>query len=1080
MASPAGLRRQVVEMPLIKGLDTRDDPKLLPMGTLTSMSNLEINRVGRLETRRGIGYVASLPPAPPRGGTTDETLLGVVGLADDPLVYGQRRVNVWDADGSTYRYRGRAPGPAISSRVVQSSTPLSLVSQDSNSHEDSNTTVVASLEMTGDSAYSTFDTPRWRLHVDVISTNTQERRYSWTYDSAADLALIARVMVFRVGSLFYVVLAWTANSTTTVNKLFIDTILIDGTTSYTSAPTLYSYNSGNGYPDYGGLLDTSGGFRYVVIDGMPDTGLVNRVLLAFPRKQGEATSQIQFMYVYADGTYTLPGTMTANASWGIALAPTTAGSAVSGMLAYSGGTDLRTAALTGYTPGVPALVDATDRIRRIGLVATGNRSGSYGDEFALVYESDTTTGSVHTIHRAWMVTGGTAPYYILHVNPVVDFCSLMSRPFVQDSQVYVVLADQRGASYFLCDLNYVATSRAIAPDGNYIEPVSVILPMNAGGVWDLSVSDNDGYVQNNHLTTPNLAGAAWQVALPRAIVPRWNWPQNASPAYDLNPVLQSLLATAMVTMTFAAPANAAEVSGVARIAGGLVTECDYGRAYEVGFAWEPYGITLTASTPSGSTSGLDAGTYAYWLVYTYQRPDGTIERSAPSTPRGITVEAGEHVFGKFVPLTLTNKRSVFKPSDLPDTSLNVEVYRTLADGTEGHLVGTLRMPVGSALGVVGFTDLASFSDGLPDVVAQYGALLPATKAPFMPPSSTSVFEHQGRIGLAGCEDPTRVYLSLYLTPGEAAAFSPDTHYWQFPEAIVAGASMDGIGYAFSRTSIWYVAGDGPDDTATSGAWTQPIRIQSDVGCIDPRSVVSIPAGIMFQSDRGIYLLARDRTVSYVGAGIESLLRTWPVITSAVLCQDRRHVRFTAQRRTWSEHDNGITFSYFYEYDQWGTAMYKRNGDSATLPCNSACVVGTRYWLVASDGMYAESPLLTDANNAAIPTGITTGWVSMRGQLGWQRTWWAQFLAEYSGAATVTLSTTSDYDPSLTDTYTWTNTTARQLALHLWNTQKANAIRVSVAITPAAAGGSAQYDTIGFEMGMRSDGLKQLPAAQRGG
>ena len=66
---------------------------------------------------------------------------------------------------------------------------------------------------------------------------------------------------------------------------------------------------------------------------------------------------------------------------------------------------------------------------------------------------------------------------------------------------------------------------------------------------------------------------------------------------------------------------------------------------------------------------------------------------------------------------------------------------------------------------------------------------------------------------------------------------------------------------------------------------------------------------MFQSDKGIWLLGRDLSTSYIGAPVQSLTLNATVL-SALNIPATNQVRFTL--------DSGITLMYDYYYSQWGT------------------------------------------------------------------------------------------------------------------------------------------------------------------
>lgn len=55
---------------------------------------------------------------------------------------------------------------------------------------------------------------------------------------------------------------------------------------------------------------------------------------------------------------------------------------------------------------------------------------------------------------------------------------------------------------------------------------------------------------------------------------------------------------------------------------------------------------------------------------------------------------------------------------------------------------------------------------------------------------------------------------------------------------------------FKPDAIYYVTGQGPDNTGGNNNFSDPIFITSTVGSSNDRSLTFIPAGIMFQSDKG--------------------------------------------------------------------------------------------------------------------------------------------------------------------------------------------------------------------------------------
>ena len=70
----------------------------------------------------------------------------------------------------------------------------------------------------------------------------------------------------------------------------------------------------------------------------------------------------------------------------------------------------------------------------------------------------------------------------------------------------------------------------------------------------------------------------------------------------------------------------------------------------------------------------------------------------------------------------------------------------------------------------------------------------------------------------------------------------------------------------------------------------------------------MPLGLMFKSEKGIYLLGRDFKVVYIGAAVEAYNSM--TITSATLLADTNEVRFTTME--------GRTLVYDYFHNRWAT------------------------------------------------------------------------------------------------------------------------------------------------------------------
>jgi hypothetical protein len=161
-------------------------------------------------------------------------------------------------------------------------------------------------------------------------------------------------------------------------------------------------------------------------------------------------------------------------------------------------------------------------------------------------------------------------------------------------------------------------------------------------------------------------------------------------------------------------------------------------------------------------------------------------------------------------------------------------------------------------------------------------------------------------------------------------------------------------------------GDGPIDTGAQNNFSSPQFVTGDLGCDNPRSIATIPDGIVFKSDKGIYLLTRDLQVVYVGQGVEDFNPL--TITSAVVLEDINEVRFTTS--------DGVTLVFNYEFTQWSTF----SNYEAVSAING---LGSYLHLKSNGVVRKESTAYLDAG-AKIKMAIETSWLAFSGLQGYQR------------------------------------------------------------------------------------------------
>lgn len=524
--------------------------------------------------------------------------------------------------------------------------------------------------------------------------------------------------------------------------------------------------------------------------------------------------------------------------------------------------------------------------------------------------------------------------------------------------------------------------------------------------------------------------------------------------------------------------QAAESANGLALSGGVPAYYDGVTLAEAGFAYYPE-IAPGAVTDAGA-GGLSAGTYQWVMVYEWTDANGCRHQSAPSQPVSLTL-ANNHQVQVIMPcLNLTAKSYA--------SNVYVALYRTIANGTTFFLATTLRYPIGWANGAN--QESFTITDSQPDNAL--GEVLYTTggaTANFGPPGAQCAIIHRGRLWLAGGDDPRNVWFSNSIIDGEGIDFGVG-YQQRFDDAIVALASLDDKLVAFSAKSIYVMTGDGPDRSGNASDFSLPQKLVSDVGCVDPRSIVTVQDGILFQSQGGIYLLTRSLEIIYHGHNVEDQLATYPVVTSATLLDGSGQQRFCL---TNSAASAGEVVVYDDTAKHWSTFKYHDASNASAVALSSVKWQGL-YTFCSARGVFQEDQT-THLDAGTTWVTLSVGTAPFRGQQvqGFVRIWNVMLNGQYATDANWTIWPLYDYEK--TPTGGSITFTADQIAAAYPNAdrfqvafkpkrQKTAAIWI-VATDSAPTGGLTTVDTgegthlwsVDYELGLKS-GMNKLPATMR--
>ncbi len=352
-------------------------------------------------------------------------------------------------------------------------------------------------------------------------------------------------------------------------------------------------------------------------------------------------------------------------------------------------------------------------------------------------------------------------------------------------------------------------------------------------------------------------------------------------------------------------------------------------------AWSATGGSIAAQ-PDGATN-----TNAYYVQFTYEWTDnqGNAFKSAPSIPIAITT-TGNLTTGS-ITYNIPTLRLTMKTAN----PVKIVAYRWSVGQQIYYQTTSIFRPLLNDTTVDSVTFVDTNSDATilgNNILYTTGGVVENVNAP----ASNILSLFDTRLWLVDAEDPNLLWFSkqvIEATPVEMSdlftMFVPPTTSTEGTTGpITALAPIDDKLVVFKENALLYINGTGPDNTGANNQYSQPIFITSTVGCTNQKSIVLMPQGLMFQSNKGIWLLGRDMNTSYIGAPVQDFT-LGALVQSAVNVPETNQVRFTL--------DSGVTLMYDYFYGQWGTFV--------GVPCISSCIYQGMHTFINKYGaVYRES------------------------------------------------------------------------------------------------------------------------------
>ena len=444
------------------------------------------------------------------------------------------------------------------------------------------------------------------------------------------------------------------------------------------------------------------------------------------------------------------------------------------------------------------------------------------------------------------------------------------------------------------------------------------------------------------------------------------------------------------------------------ISGGVLRAYDGESAVEYGFNLYPENVTAVEN----GAGSVPNGTYLCYAVYEWYDAKGIRHQSAPSVGQSVTVSGGGSTA---IDVTVPTLRITDKTSDTSLYSrdnVQVKVYITEASGTVPYYSGfkaeNTDITTTDSVTVSLTSNLSSITSN--EILYTSGGALEN----IAPVAANYSFIYDNRPVLVGLEDGDVVRFGKNVQTREGVGFNEDLEFRVDPLGgkLVAGAAMESYMVLFKETATYIVYGSGPNDLGANSNFSTPELISSDIGCQSPKSVLQTPKGIVFQSNKGIYMVTKDLRLQYIGANVEDY-NSSTIVASNIL-KDSNEIRFVT--------DQGVTLVFNYFFNAWAIDTTP-NAIDATIWQN------TKYTYISTTKALQEDSTTFLDDGSYVSTTIKTGWINLSGLQGYQRLYEIGLLGSYHNNHIFQVKSYYNYSDIVKETQTITAATLVNTAVY---------------------------------------------------
>lgn len=910
------IQKQSVPINFARGLDTKTDPKQVQLGSFLALENSIFTEAGRLKKRNGFGKLSSLPDSSSVYLTTFSQNLTAVGTSLQAYAQGNES---WVNKGNIQ--------PLTLSTLPTVRSAVSQIQCDSIISDNGLVCTVYTESNNGTLAYKYI----------ISDSKTGQNIVEQTEIPAAGGTISGSPRVFILGGYFLIVFTNTVSATPQLQYIAVsisnpDIVIPNATLAAVYTPT-----------------------NALTWDGVV---VGNKFYFAYYTASGGNLVRMNFL----ESSFAL-GTAISYANTATVLTVTADTSAPSNPVIYAAFYDAGSS--TGYVvamnTALQKLMTATQiilsgTVYSITAVATGGVvSVAYEVANQYAYDSALETNYINSVSVTLpsTLTSGTVGPTTLVSRAV----GLASKAFLLKGTKYL-LAEYGSAlqsTYFLMDFSGNIISRfAYQNGGASLSTSSGYLPYGLPQAQVVDSTVHIAYLYKTLIQSQNTTGLV----------------ESIGPAGRSN--IYSQTGANLVSLQFGSETlGGSEIGSNLNLTGGMLWAYDGAVINEQGFHIFPDNVELSAATTGGL---MTAQQYFYQVTYEWTDAQGNIFRSAPSIPVSVTTTGSTSA----VTVNIPTLRLSYK------TGVKIQIYRWSAAHQLYYQVTSITAPTlnNPAVDSIAYVDTKADSSIVGNnLLYTTGGVVENIAGPSC--IATTLFDN--RLWLIDAEDKNLLWFSKQViesTPVEMSDLftfyvAPTTGAQGSTGPMTALAPMDSSLIVFKKDAMYYIQGAGPDNTGAANQYTQPIYITATVGCSNQNSIVVMNDGLMFQSDKGIWMLTHDFGVNYVGAPVEKYNSS--TVTSAVVIPDTTQVRFTL--------NTGEILVYDYYFQQWGVFT--------GTPSISATLYQGMHTLLGSSGLVLqETPGVYLDNGNPVLMSFLTGFIQLAGLSGYQRIYEIQLLGDY--------------------------------------------------------------------------------------